>query len=264
MEEFDYYNGLDYDNSFEESFYENNDLSDENLKKAIEESLKDDIDDIIELSKKTDLQLFTEELQLEAAVKLSLSTKQPVYKAPLGKIYTIDDIFKDTLFNLLVERGCLKNLYSFCVTRWHYYDIIRRERYKIHDKLLSFKQIHPSSIKFKIFNFEKTRCFEFNNNGYRVYTTQYYVVANCDKCGCVNKNTILYIKISARNEEIKIGNKKEARRIIPITFRLNNDAFLHEHNRKLERGINYDDNIKSLLDKCIYDKRCDELLKSYK
>jgi hypothetical protein len=253
-----------YDFKFSSDDEQNVDFVDENdedLKKAIEESLKDDIDDVIELSKKTNLQLFTEELQLEAAVKLSLSTKQPVYKAPLGKIYMIDDIFKDTLFNLLIERGCLKDLYAFCITRWHYYDIIRRERYKIDDKLLSLKQIHPSSIKFKIFNFEKTRCFEFNNNGYKVYTKQYYVAANCDKCGCVTKNTILYIKIPAAYEEINIGNKKESRRVIPITFRLNNDTFFYEHDKKLKRGINSDDNIKLLLDRCLYDKQCDELLK---
>jgi len=253
MEE--YHNDLNDDNTVD--FYD----EDEDLKRAIEESLKDDIDDVIELSKNTDLQLYTEELQLEAAIKLSLSTKQPVYKAPLGKIYNIDDIFRDTLLNLLIERGCLKDLYSFCVTRWHYYDIIRREHYKIDDKLLSLKQIHPSSINFKIFNFEKTKCFEFNNNGYKVYTKKYYVVANCDKCRCISKNTILYIKIPARNEEIKIANKKEARRVIPITFRLNYDVFFYEQNKELKRGINFNDNIKSLLDRCSHDKRCKKLLK---
>jgi len=258
MEEFDYDFKFSSDDEQNADFVDEND---EDLKKAIEESLKDDIDDVIELSKTTDLQLFTEELQLEATVKLSLSTKQPVYKASLGKIYMIDDIFKDTLFNLLIERGCLKDLYSFCITRWHYYDIIRRERYKIDDKLLSLKQIHPSLINFKIFNFEKTRCFEFNNNGYKIYTKKYYVVANCDKCGCVNKNTILYIKIPVAYEDIMIGRTSEKKSRLPITFRLNRDNFFREHNKLLEQGINSDDNIKSLLERCWYDKGCDKILK---
>ena len=234
---------------------------DEDLKKAIEASLDDnEFNKILELSKNNNLELFTEELQLEAAIKLSLSIKQPLFQTPIGKIYDIDDVFKDTLFNTLINRGCLKDLYSFCITRYHYYEIIRKERRKINDLLLSLKQIHPSSINFKINSFENYRCFELDKFDNKIFTKQYYLVANSDKCGCTTKNTILYIKIPT-NENILIGiNKDETLKI----FKCDRDRYYSykNSNHELKEGTNYNIFAKILLDSCVYDIRCDEILKS--
>lgn len=233
---------------------------DEDLKRAIEESLDSEFDKVVESSKNDNLELFTEELQLEAAIKLSLSTKQPLYQRPIGKIYNIDNIFKDTLFNLLIDRGCLKDLYSFCTTRWHYYDIIRRERYKINDKLSSLRQIHPSSIKFKIFSFDGINSFElFDKLGNKIFTKQYYVVANSDKCGCVTKNTILYVKIPSVYEDIIIGRTKNDK---IKTFKCNWARFFHKNgHNELIPGANSNKEAVTLLNSCVYDKRCNKILK---
>jgi len=231
---------------------------DDDLERTIEKSLENEFNKIVELSKNNSLELSTEELQLEAAIKLSLSIKQPPFRVPLGKIYDIDDVFKDTLFDLLINRGCLKDLYSFCTTRWHYYDIIRKERYNINDKLLSLKQIHPSSINFKINSFEKFSYFELEKFGQKTFTKQYYLVANSDKCGCVTKNTILYIKIPTANEGIIIGRDKKGS---PRTFRCPWDCYYYKNsNNKLTSGTNSNKDAKLLLDSCVYDIRCDKIL----
>lgn len=266
MENFDYES--EEENLKSCDYYDELD-DDENLKRAIEVSLNadDEFNKVLELSKDNNLELFTEELQLEAAIKLSLSTKQPLFQRPIGKIYDIDDIFKDTLFNVLTNRGCLKDLYSFCITRKHYYDIIRKERYKINDKLLSLKQIHPSSINFKINSFENYKYFEigelekinritFNT---KIFTKQYYVVANSDRCGCTTRNTILYIKIPKANEDIIIGRDKEG---TPRTCRCSGDLYYVYQNNELKEGTNSNRYARILLDVCVYDIRCDDILKS--
>lgn len=255
-------NMFDYDDDCDEyDEYDEKSEEDEDLKKAIEASLDIEFDKIVELSKNNDLELFSEELQLEAAIKLSLSTKQPLYQRPIGKIYNIDNIFKDTIFNLLIDRGCLKDLYSFCTTRWHYYEIIRRERYKINDKLLSLRQIHLSLIKLKIYSFEGINSFELLDKlGNKIFTKQYYVVANSDKCGCVTKNTILYIKIPAVNEQIIIGRTKNNK---PKIFSCKWERFFHKKDKEeLKPGANSNKEAVTLLNSCVYDERCNEILKS--
>lgn len=245
----------------------NHDISseDENLKKAIEASLNEDLNKTIELSKNNDLQLYTEELQLEKAIKLSLSIKQPVFNRPLGKIYIIDHIFKDIMLSILIQRGCLKDLYSFCLTRWDYYDIIRRDRDKLNDKLLSLKQIHPSSIKFQINSFERSKYFKIDkiNNGLgnTIYTKQYYLVANSDKCGCVSKNTTIFIRIPTSNTDIIIGRTKNNNL---KTFKCNYPCYFYKKARekRLTPGLQSNDDVITLLNSCVYDPRCDDILDS--
>jgi hypothetical protein len=245
-----------------ELFTEELNKSDEDLKRIVELSLDDEFNKTIELSKNNSIELFTEELQLEAAIKLSLSTKQPVFQRPVGKIYNIDDIFKDTIFNILINRGCLKDLYSFCTTRWNYYDIIRKECniiYNFNDKFLSLKQTHPSLIKFKINSFENNKYFDLlGKSGHIMCTKQYYIVANSDKCGCMTKNTILYIKIPVSNEDIIIGRDKN-----PKTFRCNRNYYFHKNIKgKLKPGVNYNEDAIKFLDSRVYDERCDGILES--
>lgn len=257
-EDHDYDN---YDDCDDYEDYENKSSEDDDLKRAIEASLDNDLNKVIELSKNDDIQLFTEELQLETAIKLSLSIKQPVFQRPVGKIYNIDDIFKDTLFDLLINRGCLKDLYSFCTTRWDYYHIIKRERYNINDKLLSLKQIHPVSIKLKIDSFEYVKYFELDRPDGRVFTKQYYVVANSDKCGCITKNTILYVRVPAGCEDIIIGRDKKNN---AITFKCGLDYYFHKNgDEKLKLGVNSNEDALKLLRSCSDDSRCIEILKSH-
>lgn len=238
------------------------DDEDEELNKILELSLKDDdYNRAIELSKHNNIDLFREEMQLEVALKISKSFKQPEYQRPVGKIYQLDDIFKDLLLNVLIKRGCLKDIYAFCTTRWYYYHILKRERYHIHDKLINLKQIHPSNIKFKIHSFEEEKWFELKDGlGNTLCTKQYYVVANSDSCGCLGKNCTLYIKIPVGNEHIIVG-RYGGWGGDPILRRCTRSHYFNGNcEGKLELGTAQNQDATMLLNSCVHDIRCDEIL----
>jgi len=254
-------NEFAYDSDFDDNHSDGS--QDEDLKNALKLSLNYDLEKTIEISKNENLELFTEELQLEAALKLSLSTKQPPFKRPVGKIYTIDHIIKDIFIDYLIERGCLKMLYSFCLTRWNYYDMIMRKRRMINSKLISCKQLDPSVANFDTSYFQNYKYFKintinkFNKTTQVIFTKQYYIVANSDKCGCVSKNTILYIKIPwsiigtyRKNKFKKFGDLQ--------------NVFFHKEPQVniLFDGILNNIDVVNLLNKCSHDNRCDQILNS--
>lgn len=159
------------------------------------------------------LDKLTEDMQLKAAISLSLSTKQPVYTRPGGPIYKIDHIIYDTIVDCLISNGCMKLLSYFMVTRTHYYNILFKKYNEIYSQMDMKIRIIPFQY-FKDFykiiedgiakDIKKVFWFKMLGSGIHApnltFTCDSFILAaKCDKCLCVMKKEIIHMRHKSHN-----------------------------------------------------------------
>jgi len=104
-------------------------------------------------------------------------------------IYKIDDVL---LLETLIKYGCIKILTTFCCIDKHFYRIFKKNKDKYYKQLLYLQNITPSHFE-RFCKFDENYCFDFGS--YKLYTKFYNLVSNSDVCGCINKKSIIHMKI---------------------------------------------------------------------
>lgn len=151
---------------------------------------------------------FTEEIHLKRALSESLSIKQPYFSSAMEKLCALIFPVKDLFIPILVERGNLRDLVSFCSINTGNYRIYKDIEEKCLVSMLEYRIIPHSKLRgtykqpdYRILfgshkqqdskSFSRILCYK---TGREVHCKWPFVVALCDAAYSLKTDTRIYIR----------------------------------------------------------------------
>lgn len=167
------------------------DSDDNNNDMCIDYDLEEALKRSLEYPTQT-LHSFTEEMHLKRALSESLTIKQPYFTSATEKLIALIFPVRDLFIPILVERGNLRDLHSFCTTNRAIYRIYKSIEEKCLNTMMDYRLVPLEKIRT---TYTKGVDDRFTRNPEQGKScAQPCVVSFCDTAYSLKIDTRLYIR----------------------------------------------------------------------